>query len=131
MSGALIRKTFRDTWAVLVLALAALILFEVIFVAAVGVQKIDVQVRKAVPPFIRPILRLALGADINDLVTPTGVIAFSLVHPCLQLVLWAFTIAYCTRVIVGEIDRGTADLLMSLPIRRSSMYMSFTFVWIV
>src|SRR5262249_9225006 len=40
-----------------------------------------------------------------------------------------FILTVCTRVIVGEIDRGTADLLLTLPISRTGILATVTLLW--
>src|SRR5262249_36911683 len=42
--------------------------------------------------------------------------------PFLSVVAWVTLVTIGTRVPAGEIDRGTADLLLSLPISRASVY---------
>jgi ABC-2 type transport system permease protein len=40
-------------------------------------------------------------------------------------------IATSTRVTVGEIEKGTADLLLTLPVSRSEVYFSTSLVWVL
>jgi ABC-type transport system involved in multi-copper enzyme maturation permease subunit len=44
---------------------------------------------------------------------------------------WGFMIAIGTGITVGEIERGTADLLLTLPLSRGAIYASTTTVWIL
>jgi ABC-2 type transport system permease protein len=44
---------------------------------------------------------------------------------------WTVVIATTSRVTAGEIERGTADLLLTLPVRRSEVYISATLFWLL
>ncbi len=44
--------------------------------------------------------------------------------------VWAHALLCCTRMPAGEIDRGTADVTMTLPVTRWGMLLSETVVWL-
>lgn len=130
MSMALLRKTWRDTWFVLLLATLSVGVFEVIFILAVSANLANMkQYIRTIPPFVQDLLKMLAGADILDHLTPSGLMSVGFAHPFVQLVIWSFTLAYCTRVIVGEIEAGTADLLMTLPVSRTRIYVTVSAVW--
>lgn len=132
MRLALIRKTLRDTRIPLIAAAAAIAAFEYLFVFAVDTHRDELHTYlNIIPPFAKRMMRLMAGADIFSHLTPTGLMSIGLVHPFLLAVLSVFSFAYCSRVLAGEIDAGTADLLLTLPLRRSGVYVSLTAVWAV
>jgi ABC-type transport system involved in multi-copper enzyme maturation permease subunit len=45
-------------------------------------------------------------------------------------VVWAHSIITCTRVPAGEVDRGTIDVLLGLPVSRWGLVVSETAVWL-
>jgi ABC-2 type transport system permease protein len=50
-------------------------------------------------------------------------------HPVLYALVWAFVLTTCSRLVAGEIERGTADLLLTLPVSRARVYVSVSAVW--
>ena len=55
--------------------------------------------------------------------------AIVFLHPVILALVWGFLIAAASKFTVGEIERGTADLLLALPLHRSSVIGSGTWVW--
>ncbi len=128
MNRALIAKTVRDHGS----------LFLLVFLAAVGVALLVIVALSSAPielmsqwmnlPWVRNLFRMLLGADIMDMLNRTSFAAFAFVHPMMLSLVWAFLIVICTRVPAGEVDRGTADLLLSLPVSRWGVYVSVSVV---
>jgi ABC-2 type transport system permease protein len=71
-----------------------------------------------------------LGVDAAEQLGPEGFAAFPWVHPVVLSVVWAHALVVCTRMPAGEIDRGTADLTLTLPVTRWGMLLSETVVWV-
>jgi ABC-type transport system involved in multi-copper enzyme maturation permease subunit len=57
--------------------------------------------------------------------------AFLWVHPTVLTLVWAHETMYCTRLPAGEIDRGTADFLLCLPVSRWTVFVSESIGWLV
>lgn len=82
-------------------------------------------------PMLQNVRNVMLGTDVGASTgaeVPMG-IAWS--HPVVLALLWAHAITCCTRVPAGEIDRGTIDVLLGLPVSRWKMYVSETIVWVL
>jgi ABC-type transport system involved in multi-copper enzyme maturation permease subunit len=60
--------------------------------------------------------------------TPATLMTIGLAHPLLYALTWTLLLTTCTRVISGEIERGTAELLLTLPTSRAAMYVSVSSV---
>jgi len=56
--------------------------------------------------------------------------AIAWVHPVVLAIIWAHAIICSTRVPAAEIDRGTIDVLLGLPISRWGLFRSETLVWL-
>jgi len=69
-------------------------------------------------PLVQPIIGGFLGTGSVDSLGAEAVQSFAWVHPLVLALLWGHAIWFCTRVPAGEIDRGTIDLLLSLPASR-------------
>jgi len=82
-------------------------------------------------PFIKPIITALLGMDPGDGFSAQMMQAFLWVHPSVLALLWAHELMYCTRMPAGEIDRGSVDFLLSLPVSRWKLYVSETIGWII
>jgi ABC-2 type transport system permease protein len=82
-------------------------------------------------PFLDSLLTGLLGTKLGDDLTARAMQAFLYVHPVVLALIWGLEIALCTRVPAGEIDRGTIDLLLGLPVSRRAVYACESFVWLV
>ncbi len=82
-------------------------------------------------PMVKPLLTALLGVDPGDQVSAQLSQAFLWVHPTVLTLLWAHEVMYCSRTPAGEIDRGTADFLLCLPVSRWSIFLSETIGWLV
>jgi len=87
--------------------------------------------RGFIPPQVRQMRNALLGVDTAD----AGIadIAFSMVwiHPILLILLFAHAIMVCTRLPSAEIERGTADILLSMPVSRRRIFVSETCAWLI
>lgn len=82
-------------------------------------------------PFARDMLQAMLGTEIGDRIGPQMFQAIAWVHPVTLALAWAHALVSCTRVPAGEVDRGTADVLLGLPVSRWEVFLSETIVWLV
>lgn len=130
MNGALIRKTARDSALLLGISVVAVALFQVLFAVAMSNLAPDLLDLWARLAFLRRIFQVLFSIDLSTTVSINTLIVIGFVHPFLFAVTWAFLVTTCTRVTVGEIDRGTADLLLALPVSRASIYASTSVVWV-
>src|ERR1051325_1809373 len=81
--------------------------------------------------FARNIMQAMLGTEIVDRIGPHMFQSMAWVHPVPLALAWAHALLCCTRVPAGEVDRGTADVLLGLPVSRWEVFFSETFVWLV
>ena len=82
-------------------------------------------------PMVKPLLTALLGVDPGDQVSAQLSQAFLWVHPTVLTLLWAHEVMYCSRMPAGEIDRGTADFLLCLPVSRFKVFTSETIGWLI
>ncbi|MFN0138301.1 MAG: ABC transporter permease subunit [Phycisphaerae bacterium] len=129
MNRAIMWKTWRDTQLLFWLVVVVIFVFEHIFVFAMRTSAEHFADMAKRFPFMVNIIQTLVGAKLEVDATVTSFIAIGFSHPFLFAVMWAFIVTNCTRVIVAEIERGTADLLMSLPVSRLGLYTSVTAVW--
>ncbi len=129
MRGVLL-KILHETWLGTLLFTLALFLVEVVLNLVLPEffdQMDDILARL---PFIRDFISAMLGVDIEGEVTAQLMQAFVWVHPTVLSLLWAQETMFCTRYPAGEIDRGTIDVLLALPVSRRSVYLAETIGWL-
>ena len=80
--------------------------------------------------FVRQMIGAMLGADLAAGIGPEMFVAMAWVHPVVLALVWAHAIIVCTRVPAGEVDRGTIDVLLGLPVSRWGVYVSETLAWL-
>jgi ABC-2 type transport system permease protein len=126
MNRAVLVKSLRDSLTLLVALTVAILILELAVVRMlVESSKNLEQLRTWLElPLIRSLLRIILGADIVGDLTPTTMATFGLAHPLLWAFSWTLLLAIGSGVLAGEIDRGTADLLLTLPLSRTAVYVS-------
>jgi len=131
VSVALFLKTLRDSTSLLLVLTAALLIFEPLIVLWVSKFAADVLPIFSKFPFIKNLVSSLVGSDLTVDVTPTSLATLGLAHPFLFAVTWAYLVTTCTRVLAGEFDRGTADLLLTLPISRRRVWVIVTLGWVL
>ncbi|MFO0873701.1 MAG: ABC transporter permease [Phycisphaerales bacterium] len=131
MLRGLVRKSARETWPGLVGFGAGL--FAIVFLLRSVLPRIQEIVGQAAAqlPIARTMLGVLLGTDLGDEITARVLHSIIWVHPVVLATVWGFEIWLCTRVPAGEIDRGTIDVLLGLPVSRSGLYIAETVVWLV
>jgi ABC-2 type transport system permease protein len=126
----LIAKTVREVW-----------LSTLLF--ALGIMGIETALAYIIPIFfdelsgqwlelniVQGILKGLLGTEIGSSVGLGAIGAIAWVHPIVLALIWAQEITFCTRVPAGEVDRGTVDVLLGLPVSRLRVYSCESAVWL-
>lgn len=131
MNYAILRKTARDTLLIFILVVLGILVFECFFLRAVREFSEEGKGTLLRLPTVGRFLRTLVGADFGAELTPTSLATIGFVHPIVLVLTWGMLITHCTRVLSGETDRGTADLVLSLPVSRSSYYFSVTLAWLL
>lgn len=130
MNPALLRRFGRDTFWLALASITAILIFEIFFVRAIS--ELDLSFLKTAIRigFVENILSALLGTSVEGALSATTVATLGYVHPVLLVICSAYLLTECSRTLVGEIDRGSADVLLSLPIARGNIYLSVTAVWV-
>ncbi len=128
MNRAVILKTFRDHRLMFALMFAAAVILPVLVIVAFSSTPMELMSQWMRLSLVRNLMRMLLGADLTDMLNRTSFAAFAFVHPGMLSLVWAFLIVITTAALVGEVDRGTADVLLSLPVSRWGLYVSVSVV---
>lgn len=128
MNRAIIFKTIRDHRLVFGLVYVTAVVFPILVILAMTSAPSDLVTQWLRMPLVRNMFRMLLGSDIMDMLNRTGFGAFAFVHPLMLTLVWSWLIVITTAALAGEVDRGTADLLLSLPVSRWGIYASISAV---
>lgn len=128
---AIFKKTFGETFWSLAIASIGMVTFVVLFVWAMlnmGTELLNFVSKFA---FIAKIFKMGFGVDVSGDVSLTILFAVCFTHAVVLSLTWAVIITTATRSTAGEIERGTADMLLTLPVSRPEVYFSTSLVWIL
>ena len=129
MNLGLIQKAVRETWASTLAFAAGLFVFELLMGMMLATFHKEFSDKFLPMEFIQKILSALLGAEVGT-VGPAVLSMLGWVHPIVLALVWAHAIVVCTRVPAGEVDRGTLDVLLALPVTRTSFYVSESAVFV-
>lgn len=131
MNIGLFRRAMREIfWTTLVFAGITGAISGLMAYALPRIQERFMQ-RNFIPPAVREFRNAMFGFD--GLGAKASDIAFALAwsHPILLALLSAHAIMVCTRILASEVERGTVDILLSMPVSRWKLYLSETAAWLV
>ena len=135
MIGVLLRKLLRDVRTGLIVVAVLLLLFQLLW--AVVTRRIIndllpfLSLRMPIEDlrqmlFQGPgrIVQALIGGENIDFAQAMHLFSVSYVHPLTQTILCVWAVGRASGAIAGEIDRGTMELLLAQPIRRTHVVMA-------
>ncbi len=128
---AVFRKTCFDTLPMLLVAGASIILFSLFFEWAMINMGRDLLAFASKWPFLDQMFRMSFGIDISNGVSLNVLMAVCFTHLFVLILTCGVVIATTTRVTTGEIEKGTADLLFTLPVTRTEVCLSTSAAWLL
>ena len=127
----LLKKTWHEVWLMTVLFGCALLAVNALLTYVVPQLQQGIDEIFESFPFVRPIITAMLGTELGAEINAQTMQAFLWVHPTVLALLWAHAIVFCTRFPAGEIDRGTIDVLLGLPVSRRQAYYAEVAAWLI
>src|SRR5262245_53828361 len=130
MNRGLMLKSIRELWPTTLLCGFALAAIESVlaYVMPTFAQQFSQQILQV--QFIQNLVKAMLGMNTGEALGPEMFTSIPWVHPVVLAIVWAHAIVCCTRVPAGEVDRGTIDVLLGLPVSRWEVLLSDTVVWL-
>ncbi len=128
MNRGVLLKTIREAWLVTAILAVAIGAAEGLIAYALPTLFSEYSEQILQLKFFQRIIAGLLGTDLGGSLTEDMVRLFAWVHPVVLALLWAQVIWSGTRLPAAEIDRGTIDMLLCLPVSRWSLYASDSFV---
>lgn len=127
----LVRKTWNEIWLMTAIIGAALLGVVTLLTRVVprflDQGGMDQFFERA--PYAKPLIAALLGSGIGEEIRAEAMQALLWVHPTILTLLWTHAIVFCSRFPASEIDRGTIDVLLGLPVSRRKVFYSETLVW--
>lgn len=120
----IIRRTLRDYALFWLGAMLLVTLFVIVFNFAINSIPREQTENWLGIPWIRRLVASLAGADVLEFTKPEGWLSIVFNHPLIWTILVAFTLTLSSGVLSGEVDRGTMDMLMTLPVSRAAIYCS-------
>jgi ABC-type transport system involved in multi-copper enzyme maturation permease subunit len=134
MNGGIILKSIRETGPATLLFGLVLLAVEMAFnfVLPTFQEQISTMLpqMKLFQNMIKALTGAAMPPDLAGL-GPEVLQSLCWAHPVVLVAVWAHAAIICTRVPASEIERGTIDVLLGLPISRASLFVSESFVWML
>ena len=127
----LVQRSLRETYGATLMLSGTL--FAIVSLLAYALPRIQARFsqRGFVPPQVRAFRDAMFGADSS--LGSVSDIAYAIVlsHPIVIALLAAHAIIITTRILAAEVERGTVDVLLALPVTRIQLFVSETFAWLV
>jgi len=121
----LVQRSLRETYGATLMLSGTL--FAIVSLLAYALPRIQARFsqRGFVPPQVRAFRDAMFGADSS--LGSVSDIAYAIVIALLA----AHAIIITTRILAAEVERGTVDVLLALPVTRIQLFVSETFAWLV
>ncbi len=130
MNRGVLKKAWRESAKIAVICAVAFMLFEIILARVFSTMGEQFMGQIMNVGFIRTLVQALLGTDPADF-GPQALRAFSWVHPVILALSWVHAVTSCTRLPAGEVDRGTAEFLLTFPLSRGRLFVSYGFVFVM
>lgn len=127
---AIFLKTLKDSVAAIALCSLAIVAFQVVFVWAMLEMGTDLMQFVSKVPFLTKIFEISFGIKVDGEVSVNVLFAVCFTHAVVLSLAWSCVVSIATRISAGEVEKGTADLLLALPVNRSESYLSASAVWL-
>lgn len=131
LNAGLLRRAYLETrWTTLVFGVCALLISTLLHFALPRFQKNleAFQLPASRMTNLNNIRNAMLGADVSNSGGREIAAGVAWSHPFFLALIFAPVITVCTRVPAAELDRGTMDVLLGLPVSRRQLYVSETVV---
>ncbi len=131
MNRGLVNKALGEVWFVTLLCGLAVMIFEgvVAYIFYAYQEQFSDTINQM--EFVQKFFSSMVGTELSGKFSLGALSSLAWVHPLFLSILCAHEIIICSRVPAGEIDRGTADILLSLPVSRREIFLSETLVWLL
>ncbi|HWL92278.1 MAG TPA: ABC transporter permease subunit [Phycisphaerae bacterium] len=128
MNPTILKRTLRDYWLLAGGATILLFAFVILFMFATHSVPLEEGRRWLQLEWVRKLMQAMLGADLGEALTTTGLASFVFTHPLTWVLVVSFILAVSSGALSGEMDRGTIEMIATLPVSRARIYTSVSIV---
>lgn len=121
MNRGLLARTLRETRGSCLAFAVGLFSFELLLALILPTFQREFSDTLMQIEFLQKIIAALLGAEVGSFTPKLALAMLGWVHPFVLALVWAHAVMTCTRFPAGELERGTLDALMSLPVSRVAM----------
>lgn len=126
----IIYKSLRESWAPTLLIGLGFAIVAVFFNLIIpNLQKQLLNLWDSLP-WVKMFISSLMGVQIDANTSSHVFLTIIWTHPIVLALVWAHEIIHCTRFPAAEIDRGTIDLTLALPVSRRGAYVGESIVWL-
>jgi ABC-2 type transport system permease protein len=127
----LVQRALRETYAATIMLSG--VLFAISGLLAYALPRVQARFmeRNRMPPQVRAFRDAMLGTDSSLGSVADIAYSIALSHPIVIALLAAHAIIVTTRILAAEVERGTVDVLLALPVTRIQLFVSETFAWLL
>ncbi len=126
MNRGLFLKAAREHWPATLSFGAAIFLVETVHAYVMPSIQAQFGAQWAQLKLIQSVVQAMLGTDASGGMGPEMFLSIAWVHPVVLAIVWAHAIVCSTRMPAGEVDRGTMDVLLGLPVSRREVFVAET-----
>ncbi len=112
-------RIWRDYWYITILC--AITLFSFHWIVVTFLPNYNMKYRLSYIRQLPQFVKAMIGQDLMDVISLTAIDAFAYLHPISLAVLVAFAVMLPSWVLVGQIDRGTVELVLATPVSRKKI----------
>lgn len=131
MNRGLIYKSIRELWPVTLLVGLLVGTFEGLIAVVLPRYESELGLQVLQMPFVKRIIEGMLGTRVADQVGPELLRSIPWAHPVMLSLILAHAVICCTRLPAGEVDRGTIDIALGLPISRWQWIRTDSLMWLI
>ncbi len=131
MNRGLVTKSIRELWPTTVLVGLLVGTFEALIAVVLPRFQQQVSMQILEMPFVKRIIEGMLGTRVADQVGPEMIGSIPWAHPVMLSLILAHAVICSTRLPVGEVDRGTIDIALGLPISRWQWIRTDGLMWLI
>ena len=121
MNTGLLRKTLTETWALTAGIGVGLFLVGALIAYALPEYQAELVGSILRISFLRSLVGALLGVEVTEAIADELVDVLPWIHPLVLTLYWVHGITFLTRFPAGEVDRGTADVFLALPVSRNQI----------
>ncbi|MBK9187509.1 MAG: ABC transporter permease subunit [Phycisphaerales bacterium] len=126
----LIRRALRETWGTTLLLGGVLFAFAGVLAIALPRFQRQVEEKLQAMPFLQVMREAMLGEGAGTARGAEIAVSIAWAHPAILSLIAAHAIICCTRVPAAEVERGSIDILMGLPISRWQLHLAEGLAWV-